>query len=82
MFALGAVIGMQAALAQIEAERQYEAHVMARIGELPIEQRHDAVVAFLQAKEKARLEAIEERRHREICAAIRSTRPTGFGVFW
>ena len=79
---LGAVLGVQMAMAAFEAERQYEMHFMQMVKTLPIEQQASAIQARRQAQEKRRLEALEERRHRELCDAIRSVRPSGLGLFW
>lgn len=79
---LAAILSAGTVLAQMEAERQYEARFMAMVQTLPVEQQQAAVLAHRQVQEKARREALEERRHQELCRAIRSVRPSGIGIFW
>lgn len=59
-------------LAIYEIERKQEEHFFNSIKELPPDQQLDAIKAHKQAREKAQQFAIEERRHRELCSAIRS----------
>lgn len=54
-----------------QAERQSEVHFYASVQGLPEDERHARVQYYLEAKEKSRLEAIAERRHQELCAAIK-----------
>lgn len=44
---------------------------------LPVEQRARALSMHYEMKERMRKEKQEERRHQELCDAIRSTKPTG-----
>lgn len=71
-----------AAVLQWQAQRHEEESFLRYLNSLPEDQRADACRVRREAKEKARREAIEERRHRELCDAIRSTRMSGFGLFW
>lgn len=75
---LAAMQSIELARLEQERERAFYAHVET----LPPEMRYDAVRRYTEAKEKARLESIAERRHQELCEAIRSTRPKGLGIFW
>lgn len=78
----GAALTAGIAVAQFEAERQYEAHFMEVVKTLPANQQADAIRLHREAREKARIEALQERRHRELVHAIRDSRPIGFGCFW
>lgn len=72
IIALGAVQSMlQISLDQ----RFYEI-----IRHFPPDQQERLIEERKAAKEKARVEAIEERRHREMCAAIRSTKPDHLSI--
>lgn len=53
----------------IKVEKQFRDSIK----DLPIEEQLSRINSWESAKEKARLEAIEERRHQELCRAIRES---------
>lgn len=52
------------------------------LASLPEHMRPTAIKQHEEAREKERLERTADRRHQELCDAIRSTRARGFGIFW
>lgn len=42
----------------------------------------DERVIALQLRKEERKERTIERRHQELCRAIRDSRPSGLGIFW
>jgi hypothetical protein len=67
---LGAVMGVQMAVEQLRKE---QASVEAAKASMTPEQFNAWFSAWLAFKEKQQAAATEERRHRELCEAIRST---------
>lgn len=70
------------AIAMMEALRREELEFARRIAEMPIEQQAEAIRIRNEIKAKIAQEAKEERRHQELCRAIRDSRPRGIGIFW
>jgi hypothetical protein len=62
-----------AALAMAEAAREEERRFAERVAELPADLREKLVADRAALKERNRREALEERRHQELCAAIRKS---------
>lgn len=58
---------------EVEQDKQFKK----AIEHLPVEQRDRALSIHYEMKERMRKERQEERRHQELCDAIRSTKPTG-----
>jgi hypothetical protein len=71
MFAWNMAIGCVVAMAEAEAEKQF----IEKIRGLSPDVQSRMIEERKAAKEKARVEAIEERRHRELCDAIRASKP-------
>lgn len=76
MYAFGLVFASVAL--EIEVARHREQAFRKYLESLPEHMRADAI----KQHEKERLERIAERRHQELCDAIRSSRLHGIGIFW
>lgn len=72
--------GIGAAVAQLAL--QEEATFQRAVAELPEAERASFIADYRAKQEKRRVEAIAERRHQELCRAIRDSKRRGFGVFW
>lgn len=59
------------AFAMAEAARQEELYFAKVVAAMPPEMREKLIADRAALKERQRREAIEERRHQELCAAIR-----------
>ena len=70
------------AFALMEAHQREEREFARRLSEMPIEQQTEAIRIRNEIKAKIAQEAKEERRHQELCRAIRDSRPRGLGIFW
>lgn len=80
MFDLGfgfciAIVEMQAAEAAREAKASFRREMLAKC---PPEMRQRTLEAWAKQDEADEKYRIDERRHREMVEAIRSTRPSGF----
>lgn len=73
---------LQWAMAMREHERESEKRFAESIAHLPPEQQAMAIKLRQDAKEKLAKEAEIERRHQELCRAIRESRPRGIGLFF
>jgi hypothetical protein len=63
-------------------EQEYEQQAFQKaLAALPEDQRWEFEKAYLEKQEKRRQEAEIERRHQELCEAIRDSRPRGVGIF-
>jgi len=63
------------AIAQNALQAKLDYHFERKIMELPPDIAIKLREQRASAKEKARQEAVEERRHQELCASIRATKP-------
>ena len=66
---------VMAVIAESMMKDRIDQHFERVIRDLPIETQIQMRKERDERKEKARLEAIEERRHKELCEAIKSTKP-------
>lgn len=79
---INAILILQSARLEVEQERKQHELFMDSIKHLPVERRSELIKEREEMKEKIRQEMKEERRHRELCSAIRMSRPRGIGIFW
>lgn len=79
---LSAIYAIQAAAMQLEAAKREQNEFLEFIRDKDPDTQARLIAAREKRMEAAHKEYIEERRHRELCDAIRSTRPTGIGFFW
>ena len=77
-----AISALHWSLAMQEHEREAEKRFAASIADLPADQQAELIRVRSEAKEKARREREIERRHQELCQAIRDSRPRGLGLFF
>lgn len=68
-----AVATLQYEMESMKARQKLDEEFWSSIKDLPIEEQLSRINSWESAKEKARLEAIEERRHQELCRAIRES---------
>lgn len=71
MFGLELAIGI--AMAKLQEKKERLRRLEAALAELPPEQQEAMRAKYIADEEKARQEETAERRHQELCAAIRST---------
>lgn len=75
------MFGIEIAIAQLMIA-QYECEAFQkRLMALPEAERPAYEKAYRELQEKRYIEAVAERRHQELCQAIRDSRLRGFGVF-
>lgn len=79
---LEAVTAIHWAQAMREHEQESERRFVESIAHLSPEQQASAILVRKEVKERLRQEAEIERRHRELCKAIRDSRPRGIGLFF
>lgn len=77
----GAINALICAQAMYEHEREAEKRFAESIAHLPADQQAYAIRIRREVKERMKREAVIERRHQELCAAIRDARPRGIGIF-
>lgn len=65
-----------------EARLQEEEAFRTMLANAPIEHHAALIEARRVRQEEQERYATEERRHRELCRAIRDSRPHGLGIFW
>lgn len=71
MFGLELAIGI--AMAKLQEKKERLRRLEAALAELPAGQQEAMRAKYIADEEKARQEETAERRHQELCAAIRST---------
>jgi hypothetical protein len=74
---------MTASMMAVLAEIQYQMHMAeyrAKCMQMCETDEERSALLALWAEEAKKAE--EARKHRELCQAIRDSRPRGFGVFW
>lgn len=75
------MFGIESIMAQVMLAQQEQEHFRKRLMELPEAERPAYEKAYRDMKERQYKEATIERRHQELCRAIRDSRPRGFGIF-
>jgi DNA-binding ferritin-like protein (Dps family) len=75
------MFGIEIALAQMLIAQHEREHFQKRLMELPEDQRPAYEKAYRELKERQYKEATVERRHQELCQAIRDSRPRSIGLF-